>query len=160
MKSSLLATATLAALLSSAFASPLSDLMEKHGLTWMVGKWQTSGGNVSLSYDWRVDKNALAVAFSAGERESEGLIALKPGSTEAKYMAVDSQGGVIHGAWSEHNGNPLLKTTTMTTDGETRTMAIEHIKVDADTMKVVVYKTDSSGTIGDQLMEAEFIRQK
>jgi hypothetical protein len=42
----------------------------------------------------------------------------------------------------------------------TRTMAVEHIKVDADTMKVVVYKTDSSGTIGDQLMEAEFIRKK
>lgn len=160
MKSSLLATATLAALLSSAFASPLSDLMEKHGLTWMVGKWQTSGSNVSLSYDWRVDKNVLAVAFSAGERESEGMIALKPGSTEAKYMAVDSKGSVSHGGWSEHNGNPLLKTTTMTAEGETRTMAVEHIKVDADTMKVVVYKTDSSGTIGDQLMEAEFIRKK
>ena len=54
----------------------------------------------------------------------------------------------------------ILKTTTMTAEGETRTMAVEHIKVDADTMKVVVYKTDSSGTIGDQLMEAEFIRKK
>jgi hypothetical protein len=161
MKSSILASlAALATLLSSALASPLSDLVEKHGLSWMVGKWETAGGEASLAYEWRVEKNVLAVAFSAGERESEGMIALKPGSTEAKYMAVDSKGSVSHGGWSEHNGNPLLKTTTMTAEGESRTMAVEHIKVDADTMKVVVYKTDSSGTIGDQLMEAEFIRKK
>jgi hypothetical protein len=45
-------------------------------------------------------------------------------------------------------------------EGEERGTAVEHIRVDADTMKVVVYKLDSSGQIGEQVMEAEFIRKK
>jgi hypothetical protein len=160
MKSILLSLFAALALGSSLSASPLADLIEQNDLGWMIGKWETAGGEASLSYDWRVSKHAIAVTFSAGERQSEGMIALKPGSQEANYMAVDSKGGVTSGKWAEHNGNPTLKATMRNAEGDTRGTAVEHIRVDADTMKVVVYKLDSSGEIGEQVMEAEFIRKK
>ena len=160
MMKPILAALTLSASAALVCASPLSDLLEQHELGWIIGKWSADSGGATLSYQWKVDKNAIGVSLTMGEREAEGMIALKPGTTEAKYMAVDSKGAVSMGQWAEHNGHPTLKVKTATTEGETRSMAAEHIKVDEDTMKVIVHRMDESGEVGEQVMEVEFRRQK
>lgn len=139
-------------------ASPLSDLMEQHEVSWMIGSWSAGDGRVKVSYEWRVDKNAIAVKFEAGDRSAEGMIALKPGTEQAHYMAVDNKGGISKGEWVESNGNPALKVTRSGADGEAKTIA-EHIKVDDKTMKVRVHKQDDSGNPGELMMELEFKKQ-
>ncbi len=159
MKFKTLLTAVLLSLSPlSAPASPLSDLAEQHGVAWMMGSWTGAEGKIKLTYEWRVDKNAIAVKFEAGERTAEGIMALKPGTEEVHYMAVDSKGSVTRGEWIEHNGNPAIKSTRISSEGETKTI-LEHIKVDASTLKVKIYKQDDSGKAGDLAMEVEFKKQ-
>ena len=161
MKALIFASALLFAcpVLQPVFASPLSDVAGEAGVEWMIGSWATADGNVKVAYDWRLDKNAIGVKFAPGDREAEGMIALKPGTTTAAYMAVDNQGGISKGEWSEYQGNPLLKTTHVSSEGEKKT-AVEHIKVDAGTMKIKVYKLNDSGDPGDLLVELEMTRAK
>ena len=154
----LLAAALLGLSSFQAPASPLSDLAEQEGVAWMIGSWSAAEGKVKVSYDWRVDKNAIGVKFEAGDRKAEGMMALKPGTQQVHYMAVDSSGAVSRGEWVESNGHPALKTTKISAEGETKTIA-EHIKVDDTTMKVKVYTQDDSGNAGELLMEADFKKQ-
>jgi hypothetical protein len=114
---------------------------------------------VKLVYEYRLEKNIIGVNFKAGDRESEGMIALKPGTQESLYMSVDSQGSVSKGAWKEHEGNPLLKTTINGQEGEIK-IASEHINVDANTMRVKVYKQNDSGDLGEVMVEVELKRAK
>jgi hypothetical protein len=159
MKYTAIATAALLALTSlHAAASPMSDLTEQHGVSWMIGTWTGGEGKVKVSYEWRVGKHAIAVKFEAGDRTAEGMMALKPGTQEVIYMAVDDTGGVSRGTWVESNGHPALKVTREQDSGETKTIA-EHIKVDDSTMKVKVFKQDASGAAGDLMMEFEMKKQ-
>lgn len=150
----LLAAAVLSFSAMQATASPLSDLADQEGLGWMMGAWSGAEGRVKVSYEWRVDKNGIAVKFEAGERTAEGLMALKPGTQEVHYMAVDNKGAISKGQWVESNGSPALKATRISEEGEVKTIA-EHIKVDDNTMKVKVFKQDDSGNAGELLMELE-----
>lgn len=150
----LIAAAVLAFSAMQAPASPLSDLAEQEGLTWMVGTWSGAEGKVKVTYEWRVDKNAIGVKFEAGPRTAEGLMALKPGTQEVHYMTVDSEGAISKGQWVESNGSPALKVTRISADAEAKTIA-EHVKVDDSTMKVKVFKQDDSGNAGELLMELE-----
>ena len=138
-------------------ASPLSDLVEQQQAAWLLGSWTSADGNVKLCYEYRLEKNIIGVKFKGGDREAEGMIALKPGTDESVYVAVDNQGAVSKGAWSKHQGNPLLKTTVTGEQGEMK-IASEHIKVDADTMRVKVYKQDESGEPGELLIELDLKR--
>lgn len=124
----------------------------------MVGTWTGAEGKVKVTYEWRVEKNAIGVKFEAGERTAEGMMALKPGTQEVHYMAVDSKGAVSKGQWVESNGSPALKTTRISEEGEVKTIA-EHIKVDDNTMKVKIFKQDDSGNAGELMMEVEFKKQ-
>ncbi len=161
MKTKLIASALFLASLAAlpSHASPLSDLVETHNLGWLLGSWATADGKVKLAYEYRLDKNIIGVKFQADGREAEGMIALKPGSTESHYVAVDSAGNVSKGTWKEHQGNPLLKTTTTGSEGEMK-FASEHINVDADTMRVKVYKQNESSDPGEMLIELELKRAK
>ena len=140
-------------------ASPLSDLLESHNLGWLLGSWATADGNVKLVYEYRLDKNIIGVKFQADGKEAEGMIALKPGTQESLYVAVDNDGGVSRGTWKEHKGNPLLKTTISGREGEMK-IASEHINVDADTMRVKVYKQNESTDLGEMIVEVELKRAK
>jgi hypothetical protein len=160
MKTKILASVVLLA--SALFAqpiqaSPLSDLVEQQQVEWLLGSWTSTDGNVKLSYEYRVEKNIIGVKFKGGDREAEGMIALKPGTNESVYVAVDNRGAISKGTWSEHDGNPLLKTTVTGEQGEMK-LASEHIKVDADTMRVKVYKQDEAGEPGELLIELEMKR--
>ncbi len=138
-------------------ASPLSDLVDQQQAGWLLGSWTSSDGNVKITYEYRLEKNIIGVKFKAGDRKAEGMIALNPGTQESLYVAVDNQGAVSKGAWTKHEGNPLLKTTVLGEQGEMKT-ASEHIKVDADTMRIKVYQQDESGEPGEFLIELELKR--
>ena len=140
-------------------ASPLSDLMDQHDLGWMLGSWASTDGNVKLTYEYKLDKNAISIKFAAGDREAEGMTVLKPGTQESVYMAIDNHGGVSKGKWSDYQDHPLLTTTVTTKDQEIK-MATEHIKVNADTMTVKVYRQTESGQPGEMLVELEMKRSK
>jgi len=145
-------------------ARPLSELMEEVDATWMVGKWQdkdTSGGVVKLDYEWRLQKHAVAVKYTTPDSNGEGMIAVKPGTDNVVYMAVDDAGGTVMGKWREHEGNPLLTFKHTSSEGEERAMAVEHIKVDNDTLRLKIYKVDSSGDVDtSDCKEVILVRQK
>jgi hypothetical protein len=146
---------------SMLFAGTLGDRAAKEGTDWMIGKWATEEGNVSISYTWKLDKNAVAVAFKLGDREAEGMVVLKPGTDKAIYNAADNKGGITTGEWISHNGNPTLISTNTDAEGKEVKMAAEHIKTDADTMTVKLYRQDASGKPdGEPVREVVFKRQK
>jgi hypothetical protein len=139
-------------------ASPLSELVDQAGASWMLGPWASADGQVKLTYEWRLDQQAIAVKFTAGERCAEGMMALKPGTGEVHYVAVDNSGAVTTGRWIESNGNPTLQATKHADSGDLTILA-EHRKVDEQTMKVTVYRQNDDGNPGEFLMEAELKRQ-
>ena len=148
------------ALCSPVAASPLSDLTSQHGLDWMLGKWVSADGNVKVAYEWKLDKAAIGLTFSMGDRKAEGFMVLRPGTETVEYGAVDSTGAVTRGQWVESpGGNPALKATRTATEGEMKTYA-EHVKVDDDTMKVKVFRQNDSGGAGELLVEVEFKKEK
>lgn len=81
MKTTLLLSLLLAVLPVSTTlqAGPLADKVAKDKTEWMIGKWATEDGNVSISYTWKLDKSVVAVAFKLGDREAEGMIVQKGG---------------------------------------------------------------------------------
>ncbi|MCF7675164.1 MAG: hypothetical protein K9N23_10950 [Akkermansiaceae bacterium] len=157
----ILALAALAPLSSTLPAATLGEMVSSSGLEWMVGKWASEDGNVSFSHTWKLDKHALAVTFKMGERESEGMIMVKPGTDEVIYGAVDNTGGMAVGKWTKLNGNPTLISTHTGPDGRVRKMAVEYIHTDDETLTVKIHKVDEDDqpdpTAGH---EATFKRQQ
>lgn len=141
----ILALFTLAPSALTLRAETLAELAAAGGTEWMIGSWATEDGNVSISYTWKLDKHAVAVAFKMGERESEGMIALKPGTKEAHYTAVDNKGTTTTGQWKEFHDHPTLFSTATKEDGTEVKMAVEHIKTDEDTMTVKLYQVGADG---------------
>lgn len=127
-------------------AETLAEMAAAAGTDWMIGSWATEDGNVSISYTWKLDKHAVGVAFKMGDREAEGMIALKPGTKDVIYHAVDNRGGVTSGKWQGFHDNPTLFSTLTRADGTETKMAVEHIKTDADTMTVKLYPVGSDGS--------------
>ncbi|MBP7948514.1 MAG: hypothetical protein KA004_02580 [Verrucomicrobiales bacterium] len=151
-----------AALLASPFAttaSPLSDLAAQFGVEWMLGTWtDASGEAIVLTYEWRLEKNAIALKLKAPDNEAEGMTVLQPGTDQIHYVSVDSKGGIAKGNWFEHAGNPALRVTYVNPEGESKTMVVEHVKVDADTMKVKLYNGEDPDTA--EAHEIELKRKK
>jgi len=153
-----------AALVATAFsatvsASPLSDAAAEEGVDWMLGTWtDPSGEAIVLTYEWKLEKNAVAMKLKSPDSEAEGMSVLKPGTKEVHYFSVDSRGGVAKGKWFEHGGNPALRLTYINPEGEEKSMVVEHIKVDADTMKVKLYKGEDPDTAESN--EIELKRKK
>lgn len=141
----ILALFTLAPCTFNARAGTLAEMAAAAGTDWIIGSWASEDGNVSLTYSWKLDKHAVGVTFKAGEREAEGMIALKPGTDKVIYGSVDNQGAVTSGKWEEYNGNPTLFSTTTKADGTENKIAAEHIKTDADTLTVKLYAVGDDG---------------
>ena len=59
-----------AALLANPFsvtvtASPLSDAAAEEGVEWMLGTWtDPSGEAIVLTYEWKLEKNAIAMKLN------------------------------------------------------------------------------------------------
>ncbi len=146
---------------SNVRAESLSEMAASAGVDWIIGKWATEDGNVSIAYTWKLDKNAIGVTFKMGDRESEGLIMHKPGTKDVLYGAADNKGGMTTGKWIEYNEHPTLISTLIQADGTERKMATEHVKTDDDTMTVKLYAVGDDGKPdASQSRDVVFKRQK
>ena len=142
-------------------AETLGEMAASAGVEWIIGKWASEDGNVSISYTWKLDKNAIGVVFKSPEKEAEGLIAHKPGTKDVIYAAVDNKGGLTAGKWIEHDGNPTLIVTHTEADGTEKKMAAQHIKTDDATMTVKLSAVGDDGKPDDsQSGTVVFKRQK
>jgi hypothetical protein len=127
---------TLTSVLSQ--ATPLSDLVEKYEMTWLIAKWvdgDTKGQVASLGFEWRLDKHAIAVTMKSPDRNAEAMAAVKPGTDKVVQMGIDNQGNAAKGEWTLHEGKPLLKATYSTPDGDEGTMGVM-IEKKSDTLLV------------------------
>jgi len=139
----------------------LAEAAKAAGTDWIIGKWATEDGNVSISYTWKLDNYAVGVHFKLGDREAEGMIVRNPGTDDVVYGAADNKGGVTKGKWREYNDHPTLISTHTDTEGKVTKTAIEHIKTDAETMTVKIYTVGDDGEPGGSpLREVVFKRQK
>ena len=142
-------------------AETLAEMAASAGVEWVIGKWTSEDGNVSIGYTWKLDKNVIGVTFKAGEREAEGMIMRKPGTRDVIYGAADNKGGMSTGKWIEYNEHPTLITTHTETDGTEKKMAAEHIKTDDDTMTVKLYGVGDDGKPDtSKSVDVVFKRQK
>ena len=142
-------------------AETLAEMAASAGVEWVIGKWTSEDGNVSIGYTWKLDKNVIGVTFKAGEREAEGMIMRKPGTRDVIYGAADNKGGMSTGKWIEHSGNPTLIVTQTDADGTEKKMAAQHIKTDDDTMTVKLSAVGDDGKPDDsQSGTVVFKRQK
>jgi hypothetical protein len=126
-------------------ATPLSDQVEAHNMNWLIGgTWKHE--KVTLSYEWRLEKHSISVKLkSADGHEVEGMIVLKPGTDDIQYGAVDNKGGMTQGSWSEKKGVARLKIKHKEADGTEKRATMEHIKVDDNTLKLVLQMMDATG---------------
>ena len=132
-------------LATSLHAASLGEMTRAAGFEWIIGKWATDDGNVAFTYSWKLDQHAVAVTFKMGDRESEGLIMVKPGTDQVVYGGADNKGGMVIGTWTKTNGNPTLNSTHTDVDGTERKMAVEYIKTDDETLTAKVYVVGQDG---------------
>ncbi len=158
----ILAAVLLTAFNFSASAGALGDLAAKHGLEWIIGSWvdkDTNGSVVKLEYEWRLDKNAIAVKSHSPENDSEGIIALRPGTEEVGEIVVDSKGGAGMGKWLEHDGRATLKLKYKSAVGEEKELAIGIEKIDQNTIQIYIHKVEG-GEIGEGKALIQLVRAK
>jgi hypothetical protein len=141
----ILALVTLVPLPSGLPAATLGEMTRAAGFEWIIGKWTSENGNASFSYTWKLDEHAVAVTFKMGDRESEGLILVKPGTDQVVYGGADNKGGMIIGAWTKFNDHPTLISTYTDVDGTERKMAVEYLKTDDQTLTAKVYAVGQDG---------------
>jgi hypothetical protein len=147
-----LAVAALAAVSTTVRGESLGDLIAQHGVGWIIGNWAdkaTGGQGLKVSFEWRLDKHAVAVKVQTPARQAEGIIARNPKSGDVGYVAVDNQGGGALGKFSEEDGKVVLKLSYQAGDGESGRLAIVHEKVEGDSIKISIHKLDESGTVGE-----------
>jgi hypothetical protein len=111
---------------------------------WMIGKWATEDGAVATTYEWRLDKNAVAVTLRIGSQSAEGMFARKPGGDDVIYGAVDNEGGMSTGKLIDYNGNPTLVVTHVSAEGRESRVALQHIR-NGETMTVKMHGLGPDG---------------
>lgn len=145
-----LAVALLRSLAPAAVASPLEDILREKNLESFIATWgdkATNGGAVKVSYEWKLDRNAIAVKVESNDRRVEGMIFIDPKTHGISHLTVDTNGGTTAGVWTIEEDRVVLKFTYTDRNGETKKGAIAHEKVDADTMRVKMSKVGDSGEI-------------
>jgi hypothetical protein len=150
IKSVLLTTAVLLACLASpALAQQsLGDLVTEGGYEWLIGKWVATtdeGSKLRFEQKWGLDKNTMLVDFQMGNFKMHGMIVFVPSREEVLQISADNQGGIWKGTWRDEYGDAVHRMEQTKPDGETQKAEIVHTRVDADTMKTVMYGLDSDG---------------
>lgn len=142
-------------------AESLSDLVSQAGLEWLIGRWEArseSGPSTTLAYEWRLEKNAVAVHFDSPDMASEGLIGRNPKSGDVGYVGINNRGGGAMGRLTAEDGRLRMDLKTVTGEGKEGRLAIIHEKVDEDTMKVILRRVGEDGQPGDVMDTVQFKR--
>ena len=147
---------------SVTFGESLKDLAEQEGVSWIAGRWKTTtddGQEITLSYRWVAEGNAIVVDMKIGDTTSHGMIYFSEDEQEVKQISVDSKGKITKSTWDVEYGK-LISKTSMTDDyGQTQKMGITFDKVDDKTMKVKLYGLEYGELSSDSWAEMEFKRQ-
>ena len=128
----------------------LGDVVREKGLEPFIATWgdkATNGDSVKVSYEWKLDHQAISVKLEMNDRRSEGMIFLDPKTHGITHIAMDTNGGLTSGTWTIEEDRVVLKFTYTDRNGETRKGAIAHEKVDADTIRVKMHKVSDAGEI-------------
>jgi hypothetical protein len=160
---SLAAALALTALISTR-AENLGELVAGKGVEWIIGNWEdtaTGGQTLKLTYEWRLDKNAIAMKVQTPDMEVEGLIARNPKNGDVGYVAVDNRGGGAIGKITrDDEGRVVMMANIQRANGDSSRMGIVHEKKDASTIKVSVHSVGESGELGELRDTVELSRKK
>ena len=141
----------------------LGDLIASGGYEWVIGKWVATtdeGQKVECNFDWAVDKCVVLNDLRMGDFTYQGIVTLSPTGEEAVDKGADNRGGIWKGTWSPA-GEGLVRAVEHTgPDGQVRKGEISYDKVDADTVTIALYATDSSGSrSGEPMSKLTYKRQ-
>jgi len=126
----------------------LGDLVAAGGYDWIIGKWMATtddGQKAESNFDWAADKCVILNDLRVGDFKYQGMILLPPTGGDAFDEGADSRGGIWKGTWSPDGDGLVRKVEHTSPDGQSRKGEIVYGKVDADTITIAIYATDSSG---------------
>lgn len=129
----------------------LGDLVAEGGFDWIIGKWAATtddGQSIQLTYQWQLEKHAIAGYFKMGSYETRNIIYYMPSEDKVVQVGVDNQGGSSKAVWEPSGDKAVCKTEGLAADGQVNKMGVVYSKIDAKTMKVEVCEMDSSGQLG------------
>ena len=130
----------------------LGDLVTEGGFDWIIGKWAATtdeGQSIQLTYQWQLEKHAIAGHLKMGPYETRNIIYYKPSEDKVVQVGVDNRGGSSTAVWEPSGDKAVCKTEGISADGEVNKMGVIYSKVDAKTMEVDVREIDSSGQLSD-----------
>jgi hypothetical protein len=133
----------------------LGDLVASGGYEWIIGRWVAGtdeGQKVEFNFDWALDKRVVLNSLQMEDFKYQGIITLSPTDQEAVDQGVDSRGGTWKGTWSPDGDGLVRKVDHLGPDGQARKGDIVFGKVDADTITITIYLTDSSGNRNSEPM--------
>jgi len=129
----------------------LGDLVTEGGFDWIIGKWAATtddGQDIQLTYQWQLEKHAIAGYFKMGSYETRNIIYYVPSEDKVVQVGVDNQGGSSKAVWEPSGAKAVCKTEGLAADGQVNKMGVVYSKIDAKTMEVEVCEIDSSGQLG------------
>ena len=142
--------------------SALSRMVEEGDTNWLFGRWKATtdeGMDISLAYQWRLDKNMIAVYFRMGEHSYQGMISCVPGKEEVAEFGVDNEGNTVKVAWDASWDGLVSKRSITKANGDTEGMGVVYSKVDKDTMKVEVFGMEYGNLSSQSMGSLNFKRQ-
>jgi hypothetical protein len=139
----------MACVVPGAAQEKLGDLIASGGYEWIIGRWVATtdeGQKVECTFDWAVDKCAVLNGLRMGDFAYQGIVTLSPTDQGAVDVGADGRGGIWKGTWSPAGEGLVRKVEHTSSDGQVRKGEISYDKVDADTVTIAIYATDSSGS--------------
>jgi hypothetical protein len=127
----------------------LGDLVAQGGYDWVIGRWAATtdqGDKAEFRYSWTCDKHAIVAETAIGDFQYEGVIMLSPAGEEVVDVGADNQGGLWKGSWTEDYAGLVHRIEHVNAQGDVRKGDIVHNRIDANTISIAIYATDSSGS--------------
>jgi hypothetical protein len=129
-------------------AQTLGEIVTKTGTEWIIGKWgdpETKGQVLALTLEWRLERHAIATTAKLADRTSEGMIGVKPGTSEVFQVSLDNHGVAAKGKWGAFDGQPMMRVEYSTPEGDEGKLAVVYRKKDANGLVITIHKLDESG---------------
>lgn len=120
----------------------LAGKLSEAGAEWLIGEWtgtDPEGRPFTLTYAQLFDGQAGSVHFKSEGMEMKGLIAVDPSSDDVRQFSVTSTGELVSGTWYDEGGDLILDVSWTTTNGSYNQRSYVYNRVDAKTVKVVMY---------------------
>jgi uncharacterized protein (TIGR02246 family) len=134
-------------------ASPSARLKE---LQWMIGNWDGTNGNVTMSVRGLMNQTFLRLEFKTKSADTElsviQLLGFDPLTNQIKSWTFDSQGGYGEGLWTRDGNSWVGQTAGVLPNGETGT-AVNLIRfVDDNT---AIFQVRDREVAGQPIADAE-----